>query len=1040
MIDRRSASWRFFALLLCTLGIWLGNSANADPRQWGSSGVPIRQGHHIEWYRAAHRADDGHTMLVWSDTRTGDRDVYAQLLDPQGDIAAGWPEDGLSVIDFDYRQEDPEPVAVTGGFVIAWIEFRHDSTGDVFAQKLDYQGTKLWNPNGVLVDTHVVYMVNETSLRCAHDGQGGAIIAWEDARRGDLGDIYAQRVTSSGTRAWAQVLPVTDHNGYQKGITADGDGQGNMIVAWNDPRDNGSDIYAAKITPQGTLPWGGLGGRLVSNAAGLQSSVKICPDLTTGGAYLAWVDDRAGASFVDLYMQKLDAATGNSLWQEDGILLCDAENAQRGVRVAVSMNGGVQDGVITCWDDVRVNGEIKEVYAQKTNAAGVHQWAANGVMVCGTATQTGGETREGSRLTSDNQGGGLYVWDDTRVSGDILQFDCYIAHLNSSGQHLCGECGDPVATEAHQQTEALIRLNGTGSQVIVVYQDMQRGSKTLRYKKVDLDDCEAHDAPEIIFGLDGNVKDPVNIMISPGRVAYAWEDNRGGNNGKAVFYHIMDTTGVYPFDFIPQNGDTIAPDNQGQLRYDQTEPAVCLDGSGGFFCAFLDLRGSAKQVRLTRVGDSGEIVCPLSGTVAAPSTADQLYAFVVEDGEGGCYVGWSNTDTSFQMDVFVMRMGADCQPMWSLPILLSSNPSQDDILQGLVSDQNGNAIAVWTTGGFQTLDVKSAKIGPDGTIIWSLPISAAPLDQGGAQVICDNQGGAYYVWEDSRNFDIADVDVYAQHVNSSGQIQWTNNGSLIVTAPELQKIPRLAVDPDGFLYIIWQDYRTGTHLDIYGQKLTPQGQRQWPTEGRLICGQNGDQSDQQLLLEWANGWYMVWVDNRSSFYEDLYGAHFNTDGDITDGWWGTVGSGGGAINTEYQRQDQPSMAHDFHGGSMICWVDWRSSGKEPLGNLWGNWINDGSVDVREIPAPLPREYRLTQNYPNPFNPSTHFEFTVPLTEEVKIRVFNSLGQEVKTLVNKVMLAGTYRVEFNASALASGTYFYRLETPSFQTVKKMTLLR
>ncbi|MBK6764959.1 MAG: T9SS type A sorting domain-containing protein [bacterium] len=149
---------------------------------------------------------------------------------------------------------------------------------------------------------------------------------------------------------------------------------------------------------------------------------------------------------------------------------------------------------------------------------------------------------------------------------------------------------------------------------------------------------------------------------------------------------------------------------------------------------------------------------------------------------------------------------------------------------------------------------------------------------------------------------------------------------------------------------------------------------------------------------------------------------------------------GGVINAEYQNQVEPTLAHDFHGGTMVAWVDGRSSGKEPLSNIWGNWVNDNTVDVRELPAPLPREYMLTQNFPNPFNPTTEFRFTIPNTEAVKIAIYNTLGQQVETLIDEVMHAGTYHVMFDASALASGVYFYRLETPSFQSVKKMQLIK
>ncbi|MCZ7558025.1 MAG: T9SS type A sorting domain-containing protein [Bacteroidia bacterium] len=78
------------------------------------------------------------------------------------------------------------------------------------------------------------------------------------------------------------------------------------------------------------------------------------------------------------------------------------------------------------------------------------------------------------------------------------------------------------------------------------------------------------------------------------------------------------------------------------------------------------------------------------------------------------------------------------------------------------------------------------------------------------------------------------------------------------------------------------------------------------------------------------------------------------------------------------------------------------------------------------------------NRPNPFNPSTTFEYHIPVDEHVKIVVFDALGREVRTLVNDYRTAGYHSLVFNADGLPSGIYFYRLETPSFSTMKKMVI--
>ena len=105
--------------------------------------------------------------------------------------------------------------------------------------------------------------------------------------------------------------------------------------------------------------------------------------------------------------------------------------------------------------------------------------------------------------------------------------------------------------------------------------------------------------------------------------------------------------------------------------------------------------------------------------------------------------------------------------------------------------------------------------------------------------------------------------------------------------------------------------------------------------------------------------------------------------------------------------------------------------------------NDGSFTYsNEVNAvvELPKVYSLEQNYPNPFNPVTRIKYSVPVESFVNLAVYNILGEKVATLVQEIAKAGVYDVDFNASAFASGIYFYRLEAGDFISIKKMMLLK
>lgn len=104
-------------------------------------------------------------------------------------------------------------------------------------------------------------------------------------------------------------------------------------------------------------------------------------------------------------------------------------------------------------------------------------------------------------------------------------------------------------------------------------------------------------------------------------------------------------------------------------------------------------------------------------------------------------------------------------------------------------------------------------------------------------------------------------------------------------------------------------------------------------------------------------------------------------------------------------------------------------------------FNAGTIVSNENePGEIPSNVTLAQNYPNPFNPTTNIEFSIPKNAWVQLSVYNMLGQQVSTLVNKPLTAGTHTVTFNASHLSSGIYFYRIEVGDQINTRKMLLVK
>jgi hypothetical protein len=331
-----------------------------------------------------------------------------------------------------------------GGVIAVWRDTRNfPDTGEIFAQRVNGAGAPQWTAGGVSIASAPDLQQRPVIVS---DGSGGAIMAWEDRRNGFGNvDIFAQRVNAAGATQWAaNGVAVSVATGDQLLPAIAPDGANGAIIAWTDNRGTDGEIFAQRMQPAGTALWTANGVAL-TNVAGVQTRPTIASD-GAAGAIVAWEDDRNAADN-DVYARRISAA-GTPQWTADGVQVVSAANATVPAVVA-----DLAGGAIVVWTDERYGGGNTVVFAQRLNAAGVPQWTANGVSVCGA---TGGQFFPAA--TADGSGGVVIGWEDGRSDpGDV-----FAQRLNASGAGVWSVDGRPVSTAANAQGGVTVAPDGSG--------------------------------------------------------------------------------------------------------------------------------------------------------------------------------------------------------------------------------------------------------------------------------------------------------------------------------------------------------------------------------------------------------------------------------------------------------------------------------------------------------------------------------------------------------------------------------------------------
>jgi hypothetical protein len=404
----------------------------------------------------------GGAIVTWEDLRSGTSDIYAQRISATG--AALWTANGVGLCRAAGEQSAPTITSDgAGGAIVTWLDYRGGATSDIYAQRISSTGTVRWLANGVALCTAAL---DQTDPKIVSDGSGGAIVTWTDSRSGTA-DIYAQRISGTSTVEWsANGVFLCKGAGDQVSPKIVSDGSGGAIVTWTDSRSGTSDIYAQQISAAGTVQWLANGVALCT-ATGDQTYPTIVSD-DAGGAIVSWMDSRSGASD-DIYAQRV-SATGTVQWAADGVPLCTSSGDQAVPRIVAD---GVGGAIVAWWDQ---RDSSYDIYALRISAAGTVQWTANGVALC-----TAAGTQFLTTITSDGSGGAVVAWYDYRGG---VQADIYARRVSASGTPEWTADGVALCTTLDNQWYPAVASDDAGG-AIVTWQDQRSGDGDIYVQRVD---------------------------------------------------------------------------------------------------------------------------------------------------------------------------------------------------------------------------------------------------------------------------------------------------------------------------------------------------------------------------------------------------------------------------------------------------------------------------------------------------------------------------------------------------------------------------
>ncbi len=593
---------------------------------------------------------NGNFVIVWTDKRNGDWDIYAQRYAYDGSASGGNfkvnDDAGNSTQYWNDISLDEE-----GNFIITWADLRNgaDPFYDIYFQKYSNNGTPVGN-NIKVNDNGGNSLQFYPSV--SMNNSGDFVITWTDERNGDR-DIYAQRYLNDGSPVGSNFIVYPDTAGTDQALSSIAtDGAGNFIITWNDNRNDYGDIYAQCFSNNG-VPTGD-DFKVNDDPANMTQWVPAVAAGINGNFIITWEDYRNGYSG-EIYAQSFiyggTALGGNYLVNDDA-----GSSDQSEPSIAIDGNGNF----IVTWSDCR-NGD-QDIYAQRYSSEGT----ASGDNFRVNQDQED-VIHDSPSIAADANGNFVITWSDFR-SGYLS--DIYAQRYSSGGTALGGNFrvnGDSgfvyhyspdIASDANGNF-IITWSDGSDSKSDQYYKEILSAGKILKSNVTANKNTE----PDIYaqrYLIDGtplgcnfkvnndsvySIQDCPSITIDGNRkFVIAWEDDRNGDWD--IYFQRYNNDGT-PLGNNSKVEDTTASEYQWN-------PSISTDEAGNFVIAWQDRRNDDFDIYAQRYLSDGTA---LGSNFKVNNDSMNVYhssPSISVDGSGKFIITWTDHRNGIQ-DVFAQR-------------------------------------------------------------------------------------------------------------------------------------------------------------------------------------------------------------------------------------------------------------------------------------------------------------------------------------------------------------------------------------------------